>query len=358
MGFLRAALRRFRGQRVLRDLPARPPKFRITGRFKMRGNHRRVVRGGDPWSGFPWRDRSMAGYEGRGWRAQAGPGRDGYRRTGRGAGLPGAAALGAVEPGDRVRAGRAVLRHAGALPDGLSGHPVAQYGRPADLPAGDLRHRALRGSVRQLESHRQHRVCRLHRDGAGDRHRVSRGLDLHPDQPARRLLARTADAAALLHDAAGRRAGVVDPGGAEYRLSEPALARGRRRRRSVQRLFAVGHRLGHGAVRGHRRVRDDLGGDEVDGPGARRGRPRARRRQMARHADRDIAAGHAGGGGRRGVCLRRDAGFVRRGLRARHPGPVCRHHHRDLAGGDDVSGRLRPRRGARHRAVRGDVPDA
>ena len=70
--------------------------------------------------------------------------------------------------------------------------------------------------------------------------------------------------------------------GAEHRLSEPALARGRRQRRPVQRLFAVGHRLGHGAVRGHRRVRDDLGGDEVDGPGARGERARARRRQMAR----------------------------------------------------------------------------
>ena len=190
--------------------------------------------------------------------------------------------MGAVEPGGGVRAGRAVLRHAGALSDGLSGHPVAQYGRPADLPAGDLRHRALRGSVRQLAGHRQHRVCRLHRDGDGDRHRVSRRLDLHADPTARRRLARTADAAALLHDAAGRRAGLVDPGGAEHRLSEPALARGRRRGRSVQRLFALGHRLGHGAVRGHRRVCDDLGGDEVDGPGARGERPRARRRQVAR----------------------------------------------------------------------------
>ena len=66
--------------------------------------------------------------------------------------------------------------------------------------------------------------------------------------------------------------------------------------RSVQRLFALGHRLGHGAVRGHRRVRDDLGGDEVDGPGARRERAGARRRQMAGDADRDPAAGYAGRG--------------------------------------------------------------
>ena len=56
-------------------------------------------------------------------------------------------------------------------------------------------------------------------------------------------------------------------------------------------------------------------------------------------ADRHPAAGHAGRAGRHDLRVRRDAGLVRRRLRARHSRPLLRHHHGDL-GGDAVA--IRP----------------
>ena len=101
-------------------------------------------------------------------------------------------------------------------------------------------------------------------------------------------------------------------------------------RRPVQHLFDVRHRLGHGAVRGHGRLRHDLGVDEVDGPRARGIGARHRRLQAAHGAHRHPAAGDAGRAGRHAVRVRRDAGLVRRRPGDRHSRPRLRHHHGDL----------------------------
>ena len=131
----------------------------------------------------------------------------------------------------------------------------------------------------------------------------------------------------------------------------------RRQRRPLRHLFAVRHRLGHGAVRGHRRLCHDLGGDEVDGPVARGNLARARRRQIAHRAEGDPAPGHAGRAGGDDLCLCRDAGLLRRRLCTGDPGPLLRDHHRDLAGDDLLPAGLRPRRGNGDFAVRGDAGD-
>ena len=82
--------------------------------------------------------------------------------------------------------------------------------------------------------------------------------------------ARAADGAALLHDAAGRRARLGGARQPQERLLQPDLAAGRAARGDIVNIyFHVRHRLDHGAVRGHGRLRHDLGVDEVDGSGAR-----------------------------------------------------------------------------------------
>ena len=57
--------------------------------------------------------------------------------------------------------------------------------------------------------------------------------------------------------------------GAQERLHQPDLEGDGRHQRHRRHLHPFRHRLGDGAVRGHRRLRHDLGVDEVDGPGAR-----------------------------------------------------------------------------------------
>ena len=101
-------------------------------------------------------------------------------------------------------------------------------------------------------------------------------------------------------------------------------------RRHRRHLHPFRHRLGDGAVRGHGRLRHDLGVDEVDGSRARGIGPRHGRLQAAHDAHRHPAAGHAGRAGRHAVRVRRDAGLVRRRPGARHSRPHLRHHHGDL----------------------------
>ncbi len=66
-----------------------------------------------------------------------------------------------------------------------------------------------------------------------------------------------------------------------------AVGRHRRHRRH---LHPLRYRLGHGAVRGHRGLRHDLGVDEVDGSRARGIGACHGRFQASHHADRDLAA--------------------------------------------------------------------
>ena len=131
-----------------------------------------------------------------------------------------------------------------------------------------------------------------------------------------------------------------------------------RQRRPGRHLHPFRHRLGHGAVRGHGRLRHDRGLDEVDGSRARGIGAGDGRLQAAHHAHRHPAAGHAGRAGRHAVRLRRDAGLVRRRPGDRHSRPHLRHHHRDLGFDAVLSAGLRPRLGDGAGAVRRHVRHA
>mgnify|MGYP003346272618 CR=1 FL=1 len=104
----------------------------------------------------------------------------------------------------------------------------------------------------------------------------------------------------------------------------------RRQRRRRRHLHPLRHRLGDGAVRGHGRLRHDLGLDEVDGPRARGIGAGDGRLQAAHHAHHHPAHGDAGRAGRHAVRVRRNARFVRRRAGARHSRPHLRHHHGNL----------------------------
>src|SRR5207237_8583107 len=122
------------------------------------------------------------------------------------------------------RAAAVVLRRAGRLPHRVSGAGVAQHRRLAGISAGEPRPRQLFEPDRVQPDPDQHRLRRLHRDGDGGGARLPDRLDADPHPAARPRPARTADAIALLPDAAGRGARLGDPGGPEERLPEPAMA--------------------------------------------------------------------------------------------------------------------------------------
>ena len=206
--------------------------------------------------------------------------------------------------------------------------------------------------TRRLSRACQHAAGLLHRDRARGDLRLSSGLDSDTHQHPRPPAARTTDGAAVLHDAADRRARLGRAAGTEDRPGQSGLALTRRTGRSVQHLLGLRHRLGDGAVRGHRRVRHDLGGDEIDGPIARGKLSRTGRRQAAHRAAHHTAVGRAWRAQRHHLRVRRDAGLVRRCVRAGNSRPLLRGHHGDLAGHAVIPARLWPRRGDGPVAVR------
>ena len=137
----------------------------------------------------------------------------------------------------RHPAGRGLPRHPA---DGVPGRGIAQHRRSDGVSARGVRHRELPRDLRRGHQRpRQHGDHRRdgHRDGDPDR--LHAGLDPDAHQRAGPRQARAADGAALLHDAAGRRAGLGGPRRPQERLRQPALARGGRQRRPGRHLLAI-----------------------------------------------------------------------------------------------------------------------
>ena len=148
---------------------------------------------------------------------------------------------------------------------------LARRRRPRRAAADRVRARQFRRRSPQYSEillQHAHRLACGDRDGAALRLRDR--LDPVAHERARPAHARAADGGALLRDAAARRA---SRGACSARRRAASSTRSGARSGATRHLIdidtPVRHRLGHGAVRGLGRLRDDRRGDEVDGPGAR-----------------------------------------------------------------------------------------
>src|SRR5262249_5436186 len=94
-------------------------------------------------------------------------------------------------------------------------------------------------------------------------------------------------------------------------------------------LHAIRHRVGDGSLRGNRRLRDDLGRHEVDGPVAGRELARDRGRKAENALQNHAALGPSRASGRDRVRVCRDAWLVCGGAGPRSAGAFFRGHYSD-----------------------------
>ena len=257
----------------------------------------------------------------------------------------------------RQRARRRPRRRARPLPDRVPRPGLAERRRSAGPPAGGVRPRQLH-RPRPLRAHlRQHLARRGDRHGVRGALRLHDGLDPLAHQRARPRGVRAAHGDAVLRDPAHGGPGLGAHRLAEQRVRQSGLASARGRRLRGRHQHARGHRVGHGAVRGLRSLRDDRRRDEVDGPGDGRSLADPRRRPGSHDAAHHLAARPAGRARRGHLRLRRDARLVLRGTGAGAPRPLLRRDHRHVPDGVAVSAAFPDRGGDGRLALRRHVRD-
>ena len=259
---------------------------------------------------------------------------------------------GCRDGGDR---GNGRVRH---LPGLLPPAGITRHRRPRSKAADGLRPRQLRGTAEVLGNHAQHPGRCVRGDGDGAGFRLPDGLDSQPHQCPVPAHPRTGHGGPLLRHAPAGRPGLEPARCPRKWVRQPGLAIPRRHRRDHRHHHPARHRLGHGAVRGLRRLRHDRRRHEVDGSGAGGGVANQRRRPFLHDAAGHPAAGHPRRPRRRHLRVRRDAGVVLRRTGTRHAGALLRHHHGDLSARRPVSAAYPAGGRAGGVAVRGDVPDA